>query len=183
MWDLSRRDPERLSSVTVDQGAENAVKRAGHIVSKRAAHDYEQFKFNTVIAALMEYTNELARLWDAGGISPPAWREAIEKLLRLLAPIAPHITEELWERSGRDFSIHRELLPEWDEALTVADLVTIVVQINGKVRAKLELRAESTEDEVATAAMADHNIQTHIEGKQIRKQIYVPGRLLNLVVG
>ncbi|MCH7594722.1 MAG: leucine--tRNA ligase [Chloroflexi bacterium] len=183
VWDLSRRDPERLSSVTVDQRAENAVKRAGHIVSKRAAHDYEQFKFNTVIAALMEYTNELARLWDAGGISPPAWREAIEKLLRLLAPIAPHITEELWERSGRDFSIHRELLPEWDEALTVADLVTIVVQINGKVRAKLELRAESTEDEVATAAMADRNIQTHIEGKQIRKQIYVPGRLLNLVVG
>ncbi len=183
VWDLARRDPERLASVAVDPTAEEAINRAGHIVSKRAAEDYEQFKFNTVISALMEYTNELARLWDAGGISPPAWREAIEKLLRLLAPIAPHIAEELWEKSGRDFSIHKELLPDWDDALTIADLVTIVVQINGKVRAKLELPADSSEEDVATAAMADRNVQAHTEGKQIRKRIYVPGRLLNLVVG
>jgi leucyl-tRNA synthetase len=183
LWDLIQRDPETLASIEADPEAEKALIHASHSTTKRAIQDLEQFKFNTAISGLMEFSNELSRLWDAGGASPDSWRDATDRMLRLLSPMAPHIAEELWERTGRDFSVHEQSLPEWDEALTTADLVTIVVQINGKVRAKLELPAGSSEDEVATAAMADRNIQAHIEGKQIGKQIYVPGRLLNLVVG
>ncbi|NQW16983.1 MAG: leucine--tRNA ligase [Chloroflexi bacterium] len=183
VWDLANRDPERLGSVPVDNAVDSGILRGGHALSKKAVVDFEAFKFNTVIAGLMEYTNELAKAWDAGGVSPATWSEAIERTLLILAPIAPHITEELWERTGHEFSIHSQSLPSWKEDLTMAETVTIVVQINGKLRARLEMPADSTEDQVAAVAMAESNVQAHTEGKQIRKQIYVPNKLLNLVVG
>ncbi len=183
VWDLATRDPERLASVPVDSAIDSGILRGGHAISKKAVADFEAFKFNTVIAGLMEYTNELAKAWDAGGVSPETWSEAIERTLLILAPIAPHITEELWERSGHGYSIHSESLPSWNEELTMAETVTIVVQVNGKLRARLEMPADSTEEAVAAAAMAEENVQTHTDDKQIRKQIYVPNKLLNLVVG
>jgi leucyl-tRNA synthetase len=183
VWDLATRDPERLASVPVDNAIDGGILRGGHAISKKAVADFEAFKFNTVIAGLMEYTNELAKAWDAGGASPETWSEAIERTLLILAPIAPHITEELWERTGHEYSIHSQNLPSWNEDLTMAETVTIVVQVNGKLRARLEMPAGSTEETVAATAMAESNVQTFTDGKQIRKQIYVPNKLLNLVVG
>ncbi len=182
VWELASRDPERLASLEPDDEAGKAIAHAAHSTTRRVCSDYDQFKFNTAIAAMMEYTNELARLWDAGGVSPAAWRDAIARLLLLLAPVAPHLTEELWERTGHEFSIHTQEMPAFDEALAAADLLTIVVQVNGKLRATLELPAGSDEDAVADAALAEKNVQAHVSGKEIRKRVYVPDRLINLVV-
>lgn len=183
VWDLALRDPERLASIPLHEDAERAIRHAAHATTKRVSSDFNQFKFNTAIAALMEYTNELARLWDAGGLSPGAWQDAVERLLLLLAPATPHIAEELWERTGREFSVHTRSFPDWDEAIATAGLLTVVVQVNGKLRARLQLPAGVDEETVVRAALADKKVQSHVGGKQIRRRIYVPDRLINLVVG
>ena len=101
----------------------------------------------------------------------------------LLAPLAPHFAEELWERTGHSFSIHTQMLPGWDESLVKGESVTIVVQVNGKVRARMDMPADAAEDEVANAALAQANVRAHVSGKTVRKQFWVPNRLINLVVG
>ena len=140
------------------------------------------FKFNTSIAALMEYTNELARLWTRGGFAEATWRGAIERLLLLTAPLAPHITEELWERAGREDSIHSQMLPAWDEDLAASENIMMVVQVNGRVRDQIEMPAEVTEQDAIDAAMASERVRRHTSQGEVVKKIYVPGRLVNLVV-
>ena len=141
--------------------------------------DYRRLSFNTAVAALMEYTNELYKL-KTGGFSDDAWREALQTLMQLIAPAAPHMAAELWQQLGNNSILDTEQWPVWDEALLVSDTMTIVVQVNGKVRAKLELDAEMSEDAVVAAALADQNVQKFVEGGP-KKTIYVPGRLLNIV--
>ncbi|MCY4528024.1 MAG: class I tRNA ligase family protein, partial [Chloroflexi bacterium] len=110
------------------------------------------------------------------------WPEASEKLWVLLAPMAPHITEELWERAGNTSSIHNEPLPEFDADLAADEMIELVVQVNGRVRAKVDMPVGITEEDAKEAAMALENVLRHTEGKQVFKTIYVPGRLVNLVV-
>ena len=100
----------------------------------------------------------------------------------LLAPMAPHITEELWERAGHATSIHNEPLPEYDAELAADEMIELVVQVNGRVRATIEMPVDVTEEDAKEDAMASENVQRHTEGKQVVKTIYVPGRLVNLVV-
>jgi leucyl-tRNA synthetase len=183
LWALLQRDPANLPATAVNEAADKEIATLSHATTKRVVENLDQFKFNTGVSALMEYSNDLAKLWDGGGVSRASWEDATDRMLRLIAPMAPHFADEMWERTGRTASVHERSLPEWDEALTVAETVTIIVQINGKLRARLELPPDSDETSVAAAAMAEQNVQAFVEGKQIRKQIYVPGRLLNLVVG
>ena len=160
-----------------------ALRRATHKTIKRVTDDMEEFAFNTVIAALMEFTNTLQKAKETPVYGTEAWEEAIETLLLLLAPCCPHIAEELWARTGRPYSVHQQRWPEYNPELTVEETITLVVQVNGKVRARVEVPADITEEAAKEAALAEPNVQRHIAGKEIRKIVYVPGRLVNIVVG
>ena len=182
IWDLTLRDTDTLPSVESDAAAERDLLRAAHATTRRVTGDMGAFKFNTSIAALMEYTNELARLWARAGFAEATWRDAIERLLLLTAPLAPHITEELWERAGREGSIHSQMLPAWDEDMAASDNITMVVQVNGRVRDQLEMPADVSEQDAVDAAMASERVRRHTSQGEVVKKIYVPGRLVNLVV-
>jgi leucyl-tRNA synthetase len=169
-----------------------ALRRVTHQTIQRVTSDLDKhFQFNTAIAALMEFYNATAD-WVATHSSsaesngddgePAALAEALRTLLVLLSPFAPHITEELWQRLGHTGSIFAEQWPEADPRWLKDELVTIILQINGKLRSQLQVSPELDEREIETRALADPKLQPWIEGKTIRKRIYVPGRLLNLVV-
>ena len=157
---------------------------ATHKTVKKVTEDLHTLGFNTAIAALMEYINELYKIKVE--LPPhadnPAWKEAITALAQLLAPFAPHIAEELWGETGHSDSVHVDHWPTWDEKYLTADVITIVVQINGKMRAKLDLPADSTEEDVTHAALAHERIIEHIGVKKPTKVIYIPGRVVNIVV-
>lgn len=157
---------------------------ATHKTIKKVTEDLHSMGFNTAIAVLMEFTNELYKIKVElpPHVDNPAWREAISALAQLLAPFAPHIAEELWSELGHDSSVHVDHWPTWDEKYLIADVITIVVQVNGKLRAKLDVPADATEEEVTTAALQDDKITSFVGGKKPRKVIYVAGRLVNIVV-
>jgi leucyl-tRNA synthetase len=158
------------------------LQRWTHKTIKRVTDDMEAFTFNTIIAGLMEFTNALLKAKGTAVYGTKAWEEAIETLLLLLAPCCPHITEELWARIGRPYSIHQQAWPVFDAGLAADEMITLIVQINGKLRARIEMPAGVGEEEAKATALADENVQRHIEGKPVRKVIYVPGRLVNIVV-
>ena len=183
LWDLANRDTSELSSAELGATeADRELLRASHKTTRRAIQDLERFKFNTTIAALMELVNEMNRGWDSGAISAAAWSDTVERMLLLTAPLAPHIAEELWERTGHSFSIHNESLPLWDQELAADEVITVVVQINGKVREKLQLAADVTEEQAFEAAFASDRVKAYTDDTEIVRRIYVPGRLVNLVV-
>jgi leucyl-tRNA synthetase len=158
------------------------LRRWTHKTIKRVTDDMEAFTFNTIIAGLMEFTNALQRARQTPVYGTEAWDEAIETLLLLLAPCCPHIAEELWERTGRPYSIHQQSWPEFDPDLAAEEVITLIVQVNGKLRARIEVPADISEEAAREAALADANIQRHIGDRPVRKLIYVPGRLVNVVI-
>ena len=135
-----------------------------------------------MIAALMEYTNYLGKVREAGSASEAAWDEAIKALLLLLAPSAPHLTEEAWERHGYAYSVHNQPWPSWDEAYVTRNEFTLVVQVNGKIREKVSAPVSLTQDEAVALANEQDRVKPYLEGKQVVKVIYVPGKLVNIVV-
>jgi leucyl-tRNA synthetase len=154
-----------------------------HQTVRKCHNDLDRFKFNTAIAALMELVNHLSKVWAEASVDPDTWRECVEKFLLMLAPIAPHLSEELWERTGHSYSIHQQLFPVWDEELASEDTITLVVQVNGKVRDRIEVPANIDEPTAHQLALASAKVQPYTEGKVVNKAIYVPGRLVNVVVG
>ena len=149
---------------------------------QRVTTDLDEFQFNTMVAALIEYVNELMKLREGEIARTPEWREAIETLVLQIAPSAPYVAEELWERLGNPYSVHRQAWPEYDPALTVANEVEVVVQVNGKLRDRLMLPVDLSEDAARAAVLAQPKIAEAIAGREPRKVIYVPGRLVNIVV-
>ncbi|WP_347305498.1 leucine--tRNA ligase [Corynebacterium sp. SA-MJD20WY100] len=139
--------------------------------------DYENLRLNTVVAKLIEYVNYLTKTYKAS-----APRAAVEPIAQLVSPIAPHIAEELWKRFGHDGTITYVDFPTFDEKYLVDDEVEVPVQINGKVKARINVAADAAQDDVVATALADSKIASLVEGKNIVKQIYVPGRMVNLVV-
>ena len=182
VWDLAQRDASTLDAQPADDEAVRTLIRTTHKTVKKVVGDLERFKFNTALAAMMEMTNHMSRAWDEGGIDSGSWRDAVEKLLLLLAPIAPHVTEELWERTGRPFSIHNQLMPSWDEELARDEEITLVVQVNGRVRDRIQAPASIEEEEARQLAMESARVRPYLEGTEVRQVVYVPGRLVNLVV-
>ena len=181
-WALGTRDPAGLGD-GADEAAVRELKRVTHKTIKKATADLERFQFNTMVAALMELSNHLNRVWEAGSVDSTTWKEAIEKLVLMLAPAAPHMAEELWQRSGHPYSVHGMQWPAWDEELARDEEITLVVQINGKLRDKLTVTADISEAEAKEMALKSERVQAHLDGKQVRRVIYVPGRLVNVVVG
>jgi leucyl-tRNA synthetase len=156
--------------------------RLTHRTIRRVTEDAERFHFHTAVAALMEFQRGIADALDAGQESPQSIRAAVETLLKLLHPVAPHLTEEWWERLGGGKSLLETSWPAYDAALATTARVTLVVQINGRVRGRLDLERGAAEAEAVALARADEKIRPWVEGKQIARAVYVPDRLLNLVV-
>lgn len=161
-------------------GHDDAVIRLQHKTVRKVTEDYHRLSFNTAISALMEYTNELYKL-KVDGFSDDVWREALGVLVRLLAPLAPHMSAELWQDLGNTTMLEEAGWPTWNDALIVSDTMTIIVQVNGKLRAKLTLTADLGEDAVKEQALTEANVVKFLENKQPTKVIYIPGRLVNIV--
>jgi leucyl-tRNA synthetase len=165
----------------VDTAEEKALLRAVHVVAKSAIDETlsRRFHYNTTIAKL----DELVNLMTTASAAPasPALLYAVRTLPLLIAPFAPHIAEELWERLGHNSSVHLERYPEPDERALAIEEITLVVQVNGRVRARIPAPAGVSEEAAFALAIAEANVRSHLDGKEITKRIYVPDKLLNLV--
>jgi leucyl-tRNA synthetase len=152
-----------------------ALVRLLHKTIKKVTHDTETLAFNTAIARMMEFVNELFK-------EDTLYRALWEPFVLILSPYAPHLCEELWTQLGHEPSVSKVEWPPYDESLTRDDVVTVVLQINGKVRSKIETASDASKEDLERLALADERIQEWIEGKEIIKRIVVPGKLVNLVV-
>ncbi|MGH9335259.1 MAG: class I tRNA ligase family protein, partial [Vicinamibacteria bacterium] len=168
---------------------ETALRRKTHQTIFRVTRDVEErFHLNTAISAIMELANELYDAFKAEGERPhrsEAWkaiREATEAILLLLNPFAPHLTEELWEGLGHGKPITAQSWPGFDPAIAAEDTLTLVVQVNGKLRGRLAIAADEDEETVKRRALEDVNVKRYLEGKEIQRVVVVPKRLVNVVV-
>ncbi|MBX4161518.1 leucine--tRNA ligase [Priestia megaterium] len=173
VWRLLVDDNGELSS-KVQESNDTTLERVYHQTVKKVTEDYEGLRFNTGISQLMVFINDAYKV----DVLP---KQYVEGFVKLLAPICPHTTEELWSKLGHEDTISYEAWPAFDEAKLVDDEVEIVVQINGKVRAKVNVPAEASREELQDIAMANEDVQEFIEGKTVRKVIAVPGKLVNIV--
>ncbi len=161
--------------------ADRDLLRTVHKTIRRVTNDIERFHFNTAVSAMMELVNAMAYHKERIGVTP-AFHEAGRKLLLLMAPFAPHITEELWVTCGGTPSIHQQPWPQWDPELAAEVQVEIAVQVNGRVRDRIVVPADIDEAAVRELVMASEKVRTYLDGKKIERFIYIPGRLVNLVV-
>ncbi|BAZ22703.1 leucyl-tRNA synthetase [Kalymmatonema gypsitolerans NIES-4073] len=161
--------------------AQKDLRRAVHIAIKEVTEDVEgEYQFNTAVSELMKLSNALA---EASCKDSAIYAEGIRTLVVLLAPLAPHIAEELWHQLGNSESVHKQGWPKYDESALVADEITLVIQVNGKKRADLQVPAQADKAELEKYARESEIAQRYIEGKEIKKVIVVPGKLVNFVVG
>jgi len=182
VWDIVARDASSLDTAATNAEMVRDTNRLLHQTVRKCHRDLDRFRFNTAIAALMELTNHLNKVWADSSVDSKTWDGCTEKLLLMLAPMAPHMTEELWEMKGHPYSIHQQDFPTWDDDLAAEDVITLVLQVNGKVRDKIEVSANIEESEAQALAMASPKIQGFVAGKSVVKSVYVPGRLVNVVV-
>lgn len=160
------------------------ITRTVHKAIKKVSQDLEELGFNTALASLMECVNELYKIKSQHNflLASKAWTTELQNLLKLIAPFAPHITEELWLEFGNETSIHISTWPKWDLAIVSEEFITLAVQINGKVRSEIIVSTDITEKEVIDLAKNDDKVAKILVGKQIKKAIYVPGRIISLVI-
>ena len=152
------------------------IRKAFAITAKKTAEDGDRFKFNTGVAALMTLLNELERIEAV-----PA--EAARSFVIMLAPLAPHLAEHLWDKLGEEGSVHEQSWPVYDESLLVANQVAVAVQVGGRTRGTVELAPDASEEEAVAAARALPAVATALGGKELKRVVYVPGKVVNLVVG
>ena len=164
-----------MEIVTDDEGYSKELESSMHKTVKKVSEDIENLKYNTAIAAMMTLLNNI---YAKGSIT----KGELKTFITMLNPFAPHITEEMWEMSGFEGMLNKTTWPTYDEAKCADDTIEIVVQINGKVRAKLNIKADAAQDEVLALAKADEKVATAISGMTVIKEIYVKGKLVNLVV-
>jgi leucyl-tRNA synthetase len=162
-----------------------ALARKTHQTIEKVTQDIEDLQFNTAVAALMGLMNELSKYVQAVPLAggSPVFSEAVEMLIFLLAPMAPHLADELWEQLGHEGFTATQPWPEYDPEIAKADAITLVVQVNGKVRERLSVRLGLSEEETRALALASPKVQAHIEGKSVRQVVVVPDRLVSIVVG
>ena len=181
--EISSGDLSEECTLAEDGDVAAELLRLTHLTIKKVTRDIEDEKFNTAVAAMMEMVNSLYKFKESHGMqASETWRFTLESLLQILAPFAPHITEELWQELGHSDTIHVDHWPKWDEKYLASDTMTIIVQVNGKLRAKLELPADADRGVVEQAALADENVIKFTSNKPPKKMIYVPKKLVNIVV-
>jgi leucyl-tRNA synthetase len=172
VWRLFVEENGELSSKISIEGS--SLEKIYHQTVKKVTDDYEGLRFNTAISQMMVFINEAYKAAELP-------KDFVEGFVKLLSPIAPHIAEELWAKLGHEESITYEAWPTFDESKLVEDSVEIVVQINGKVRAKLNVPTDATREKLEEIALNDQDVQQQIEGKTVRKVVAVPGKLVNIV--
>ena len=179
IWSVVQAAPDTRTPAPGDMAE---LQRTTHQTIQRVTEDMAAFKFNTTLAALMEFNNYLIKARETAVFGSPAWREAIRSLILMLAPLMPYVSEELWERVGGAYSVHQQAWPAFDPEMAREDLITLVVQVNGKVRERIEVAADISEEGARTAALASDKVQKWLEGKPVRKVIYAPQKLVNIVI-
>ncbi len=179
VWSLATTD---YSSRVVDLETEKEFLHLMHKTIKEVTADLERLHFNTMVASLMEFSNYLSKVKERGMVCDSLWREAISHFLLLLAPTAPHLAEELWARTGHSYTIHNQPWPEYDQELAKEEEITLVIQINGKLRDKLLVPASISEAEAKELALNRERVKAYIDGKKLTRVIYVPRRVVNIVV-
>lgn len=158
-----------------------ALRRKVHQTLKAVTRDFEEFEFNTIVSGLMELSNEMVSSKSVL-YGSPAWEEAVEIYVKMLAPVAPHIAEEIWERLGKPYSIHTSSWPIVDEKAAAVEEITLVIQVNGKVRDRITVAVDISEEDAKKTALSSEIIRKMLEGKEPRQVIYVKGRLVNIVI-
>ncbi|MEA4812671.1 MAG: leucine--tRNA ligase [Anaerolineaceae bacterium] len=159
-----------------------ALRRKTHQTLRALTFDYENFEFNTIISGLMELLNEMARAKNGGAFGTPEWNECVDIYLRMLAPVCPHITEELWSRLGKPYSIHVQPWPKVDEEAARDEEITLIVQVNGKLRDRIMVSPEISQAEMQAKALSSEAVIAELSGREPKKVIVVPGKLVNIVV-
>jgi leucyl-tRNA synthetase len=182
VWTLFTDDASN-SGTPASADVKKNLRRRVHQTLKRVTYDFEHFEFNTIISSLMELLNDMYKAREAGAVGTPEWNEATEIYIKMLAPVAPHIAEELWTNHlEKPYSIHQQKWATVDEAAAKDDSIEIPVQVNGKVRDRIIVSADASENEIRTAALASETIQKYLEGKEPKKVIVAKGRLVSVVV-
>ncbi len=166
---------EEQAALLTDTVGDAELERVLHKTIKKVGEDIELMKFNTAIAAMMEFVNAVYRVGEVS-------RDQAERFLLVLAPLTPHLCEELWQLLGHDDTLAYEPFPDFDEAMTIDATIELPVQVNGKVRARVTLAADASKDDALAAAFADEKIAELTAGKDVVKKIVIPGRMINLVV-
>ncbi|HLR81230.1 MAG TPA: leucine--tRNA ligase [Bacillota bacterium] len=174
VWRLIVREDGSISDKIVDQTDDTSLDKVYHQTVKKVTEDYENYHFNTGISQLMVFVNEAYKVDHIP-------KDYIEGFIKLLSPITPHIAEEIWERLGHEDTISYEKWPTYDSSKIVDDEIEIVIQVMGKVRAKMNVEKDLSKEELEKKALQHENIQQWIEGKTVRKVIVVPGKLVNIV--
>ena len=186
VWRAVSDNLELIKDTTVPDAIEGDaadLRRKTHQTIKKVSEDVDgRFHFNTAIAAIMELVNAIYA-FKPRQENPGVLREALETVVSLLNPFVPHICEELWLSLGHQQSVEASGWPNWDESALVTEEITLVVQVNGKVRGKITVAVDADSQSIETEALSESNVQRFIAGKQLRKVIVVPGRLINIVVG
>jgi leucyl-tRNA synthetase len=165
-----------------DAESTRTLRRKVHQTIRQVTHDFETFEFNTIISALMELLNEMYLGREKGAVESEAWDEALDIYLRMLAPVAPHVAEELWAYLGKPYSVHNQMWPEVDEAAAAEEEITLVIQVNGKVRDRISVPVGIEDEKAKELALNSEAVGKYLLGKEPRKVILVPGKLVNIVV-
>jgi len=179
VWTLFT-DP--IPPTTASDETKKSLRRKVHQTLRKVTRDFENFEFNTIISSLMELMNEMYKAREAGAAGSDEWKEAQEIYVKMMAPVTPHIAEELWAYLGKPYSVHTQQWPVVDEGATKEDSLELPVQINGKVRDRITVPAEATEDEIKSAALAAAGVVKFLEGKEPKKVIVANRRLVSVVV-
>ncbi|MCB0157495.1 MAG: class I tRNA ligase family protein, partial [Caldilineaceae bacterium] len=184
VWSVALDDaaPDEAAAQPAADDVRN-LERKLHQTIIKVTDDFANFRFNTAIAALMELNNTLIKAKETTVVGTPVWDEAIDALVLMMAPIFPHISEELWHRRGHTDSVHVQRWPVADLEKAKDDEITVVVQVNGKVRDKLVVAPGTPGETLEKSALALDNVQKWIDGKQVRKIVVVPNKLVNVVIG
>ena len=169
------------SASPIDAAAASPGSAAPHTTIDAVTTDYEDFHFNTAISRLMELTNAAIRAREAGLAGDSAYREAIDTLLLLIAPVAPHVAEELWSRRGGAYSVHQAPWPVADPTLAVAETIELPVQVDGKLRDRLVVTPDTPAEEIERMALASEHVQRYLAGRRPARIVQIPGRLVNVV--
>jgi len=181
--DLSREAIADAKNSRTDMGAdEKELNFVRNHSIKSITEDCDRFQFNTSIARMMEFTNALMKYANAENKNTTFLEEVIEDYIMLLAPFAPHFSEEQWELLGNEYSVFNQTWPTFDPKALIKDEVEIAIQVNGKIRSKINVSSSMTEKEIETVALEDQETAAFLEGKKIVKVIVIKGRLVNIVV-
>jgi len=177
VWTVVQHFDSSAKDVTKN---DEALRVAQHKTIRKVTDDIRRMSFNTAIAALMEYVNDLYK-FKIDGFSEEAWRDALSALVQMIEPFAPHIANELWQQLGHEGLVQNASWPVWDEALTIENVISIAVQVNGKLRGEISVQKDTNPEEIKAKALAHENVAKFVTSEP-KKVIYVPGRLVSVVV-